>query len=398
MATNPQPVPGGPKRDVLGRLTPDESAQMNQRMRELHYRGVRRKEIHATLNAEFGVHFSRSSYCDRERTLGLRIRGERATGDESRQLNGRIRQLWEQQTPGREMVTIINREFARNFGPGAIYHRAENMGLKVIRARPRPSASRECVPEEQWETAYHDPAWEARNNITDQTACRECFRLDQPFRLYRNLYVHLKAQHGMNFKKYRQLHPAARVISFQQVADDTGRSCQELMREFADSYATPTESAQAAKGQEYYDQNGITDYVICCVERCGLKAAALSHHLRSVHRMSGSEYRRKYGPLPITPVAILEKMRAKSKAVRLAAWRPTSWWAKPADWRIMGTELLSEPGYISNLELIERLRAARMIDLTHYGKTSKEIANNRAFAKLVNEVRKWVGRPGRKVS
>jgi predicted transcriptional regulator len=302
---------------------------MNDRIKQLHGLNYTRIEALAMVNAEFGVDLRYSSFCDRERGLGLRFRGARATGEESERLNARIRQLWEQKTPGREIVEVVLREFGRDFTPGSIYSRARKMGLEVVRAQPRPSSSRELVPEAQRGACLDDPAWEARpeNKIADRTACRECFRFYKG-----GLPAHLKAQHHMTTTQYRQLHPGARLFSFEHAARDTGRDCKELMQEFANSYATPEERARASElGRNYYSESD--GFTICCVPRCGLKCTDLNHHLRNVHHMSGLEYRAKYGlHLPSTPPAILaqnkrqrktqrEKFRTADKAVRTAEER-----------------------------------------------------------------------------
>ena len=272
----------------------------------------------------------------------------RATGNESEQMNARIKQLWKDTTPGREMVSIINREFGREFSPFAIYHRANNLGLKVIRARPRPSSSRKSVAEMQRESCLEDPAWEAREEMRDSTACRECFR----FYKGGGLYAHVKTQH-MHINEYRKIHPGARLFSFQFVARDTGRDCQELMREFATSYATPEERTKAATDREYYDKNEIKKYRICCVERCGLKAADLGHHIRNVHGMSTQDYWVQVGLLPITAVAVLERSREKD-AKRNARTLPADLSSKPQTYQKIVPVLIADRaagGHISNREV-----------------------------------------------
>jgi predicted transcriptional regulator len=116
----------------------------------------------------------------------------------------------------------------------------------------------------------------------------------------------------MDRRTYRERHPGARLFSFKQVAADTGRDLLELMTEFSEAYATPEERADAtANGQEYYRRKDITTYTICCVDRCGFKAAELGRHLRNVHRISTREYWAKYGFLPTTTEASLARAREK---------------------------------------------------------------------------------------
>jgi len=58
------------------------------------------------------------------------------------------------------------------------------------------------------------------------------------------------------------------------------------------------------------------------------------------------------------------KMHAERKAKLAAAWRPDDWLDKPIEWRIIGTELLSQRDHMSNLEVAERLFTGRLVDLS----------------------------------
>jgi len=309
MATNPHSTAAS--NETPCRLSGDESTRMNERIRELRGQGVPGPHIPSILNQEFGVQFPPAAYRARAAHLHLTWKGARATGKESEQISARLKQLVAAGVCGKDIVATLNREFQRDLSAFAYYARARKLGLKVLRGRPCPSRRRESVPPEKRDACLQDPAWEARNNIVDRTACKECFYL-----YVGPLTFHLKASHeGMHWRKYRQLHPCARLFSFKKVAADTGRDCQELMREFADSYATPEDRASAvAEGWKFYRQRGITTYTICCVERCGFKATELGRHLRNVHRMSTRQYWAEYGVLPITAEASLARARAKGKA------------------------------------------------------------------------------------
>jgi hypothetical protein len=57
---------------------------------------------------------------------------------------------------------------------------------------------------------------------------------------------------------------------------------------------------------------------------------------------------------------------AKRSAKLAAAWRPADWGDKPIEWRIIGTELLSEEGTM-NEELAERLDKARIVKCPYGG-------------------------------
>jgi hypothetical protein len=68
VAANAQPAPEAPKGR---RLTPEESARMDQRIRKLSHQHKTGTEIRDTLNGEFGVSSSREAYYKRVRGMGL---------------------------------------------------------------------------------------------------------------------------------------------------------------------------------------------------------------------------------------------------------------------------------------------------------------------------------------
>jgi hypothetical protein len=94
--------------------------------------------------------------------------------------------------------------------------------------------------------------------------------------------------------------------------------------------------------------------------------------------------------------------RRRKLALVEAAWRPADWWKMPVDWRIIGGELLSQP-YMSNTDLGARLDGGRIIKCPYGPKdslwedalSSDKQKKVKAAIKLVTEIRKWVGRPGR---
>jgi hypothetical protein len=88
--------------------------------------------------------------------------------------------------------------------------------------------------------------------------------------------------------------------------------------------------------------------------------------------------------------------------LRAKAWRPPDWDRKPVEWHIIGPKLLSKP-YVSNVELGQGLDEDGILPCP-YGKdpklweralSSNKATRDRAAIKRVNEIRKWVGRPGR---
>ena len=76
------------------------------------------------------------------------------------------------------------------------------------------------------------------------------------------------------------------------------------------------------------------------------------------------------------------------------AWRPDDWKDKPISWRIIGTELLSEDGYISNEKIAIRLDKSDILRCP-YASTWSLAVELRAFTVFMSRVRKWVNRPGR---
>jgi hypothetical protein len=87
------------------------------------------------------------------------------------------------------------------------------------------------------------------------------------------------------------------------------------------------------------------------------------------------------------------EFHAQRKAKLAEAWRPDDWREKPLEWRIIGNELLSRPGYMSNVELAKRLDQARA-SFCPYGETWLESVALQECVKFINKIRKWVQRPG----
>jgi hypothetical protein len=92
-----------------------------------------------------------------------------------------------------------------------------------------------------------------------------------------------------------------------------------------------------------------------------------------------------------------KEMWTTRKTALAAAQRPTGWDAKPIEWRIIGTELLLEVGYLSNKQLAARLDESKILRCP-YADTWRAAAadeNNRGFVLFISKVRKWVNKPGR---
>lgn len=88
------------------------------------------------------------------------------------------------------------------------------------------------------------------------------------------------------------------------------------------------------------------------------------------------------------------KNREKQRKMRARAWRPPDWNDKPIEWRIIGTELLSQQEYMSNRELAGRLDGSRILTCP-YGENWIESVSEKAFVKLITQIRAWVKRPGK---
>jgi hypothetical protein len=110
-------------------------------------------------------------------------------------------------------------------------------------------------------------------------------------------------------------------------------------------------------------------------------------------RKDANKYRERY------PEKIKENNRKQGElrraAIKAFRAKPTDWDDRPIDWRIIATELLSVPGYMSNATLAVRLDRARLLGKCPYG-DSWEIALSSAgrAANYISEIRKWVRRPG----
>jgi hypothetical protein len=82
-----------------------------------------------------------------------------------------------------------------------------------------------------------------------------------------------------------------------------------------------------------------------------------------------------------------------------AAARPVNWWEKIIDWRIIGEELLSREGPMSNQELGERLDASRILKCPYHSDGwETALGRIKRAMDFVSEIRTWVKRPAKGVS
>jgi hypothetical protein len=264
---------------------------------------------------------------------------------------------------------------------------------------------------EELEEARLDPAWEARHSLVKRVVCRVCGKFMAEINA-NGEHSHLRT-HDMTAVDYASKYPGARFCSIARAADQSRRQgresdVQKFMEAFARNYVTASELIGCRKDHEWEERNSL-DFVVC--RRCGLKSKTDLHAHAKRHGYRGAEaYRAQYPKAPWVPLGLkrgYRKSYAKGRYARRKAHLaeleahatkyPADWTKKPIEWRIIGTELLREE-YTSNLELADTLSASRILDLSRYGKTPRGIVESRAFKKLVNEIRNWVNRPGKKGS
>jgi hypothetical protein len=126
-------------------------------------------------------------------------------------------------------------------------------------------------------------------------------------------------------------------------------------------------------------------YVVCLEDQQGKLCATKGRdigtsHLAKIHGIAPEEYLKRHPGHP-------------TKAQKRDRGSPADWNRKSARWRIIGTELLSQQGYMSNRELAARLDKAGV--KCPYGPTWVGSVNLRTFLVLMSAVRKWVHRPGK---
>lgn len=108
---------------------------------------------------------------------------------------------------------------------------------------------------------------------------------------------------------------------------------------------------------------------------------------------------RDYRHRNLTTVREKQRSAAKAKRATVAAIlsrpsRPTDWWQRSIDDRIIGNVLLSQEAYMPNEELGRRLDDSRLLMCpTHYGDYwETALTRNKTAINYVSGVRRWVGR------
>jgi hypothetical protein len=281
----------------------------------------------------------------------------------------------------------------------------------------------ETVTKEQLKEIKADPAWEARPEnrgvvALNRIVCRECGELKSEINA-NGEHSHLRT-HKMTADEYESKYHGARLVSFARSADQNRRqghtkTVEDLMAEFAASYVTPSEMKACRRDPEWEETHGLEDFVVCRL--CGFKTRVeLLTHLRRHDGCSVGSYHEQFPKAQVMPLrirllknevqlvrgrklrdkaALLPQIEREVHALRTelaeVKRRPEGWDGWPAEHRMLGSELLSREGYMSNAELVEKYWR----QLPHYGSTREEITSSRAFHRLVNRVRVRVNRPGK---
>jgi hypothetical protein len=138
---------------------------------------------------------------------------------------------------------------------------------------------------------YADPAWEARNHIAKQVACRKCGRL-----LHGITPTHL-ALDQMTMADYDHQYPDAPSMNCAILLGHSslkGRvNLEEFMAAGAARYLTPAEMADHLRDHLYEKHHGIANYIACRV--CGFKSKdSLYMHLKKRHRYTLAQYRDRF--------------------------------------------------------------------------------------------------------
>jgi predicted transcriptional regulator len=307
-------------------------------------------------------------------------------------------------------------------GPAAVGNRLRKEG--ILGTFPK-------VTEAQLKEALNDPAWQARQGVidpavpTNRVVCLECRELKCELNANGN-HSHLAGKHHMPAAEYKRNHPGARLVSFKRSAAQNTRqgrtkTIQDLMAEDAEAYVTPEIWKAVARDEEWEEHKGIMKFVVCRMRspqgyRCGFKSKSDLHlHLKAWHGLTSAEYRELFPkalqlPLGAYPAKNkiaktyadrrrkeISELKASDKRLseleaehERRAWRPAGWNKKRAEWRMLGDELMSRDG-VTNLELATKFST----HFARYGRTPKQISDNRGFVNLVFRVRHALERKGK---
>lgn len=284
--------------------------------------------------------------------------------------------------------------------------------------------------------------WAKRRNARIQGASLERYRLDpnceriagDTFVVCRDcgaplqdLSSHLPDVHRISTQEYRWKWPGAPISSERSKAAHKQRTKERLAVE--DPKARELRRAKAREWQRQYRSTHVEELrqqrrehraihrdAINKRKRdwCAAHRDEINRRQRELHaanrdarnvqqraaRLADPERFKKYGAKSYA--GHRHKRLEYARQRRAAAWRPPTWYSKPLEWRIIGTELLS-CGYMSNKDLGTRLDASRIIRCP-YGPSwedalsSDKKKQSRAAFNLISDIRKWINRPGQRPS
>ena len=123
-----------------------------------------------------------------------------------------------------------------------------------------------------------------------------------------------------------------------------------------------------------------------------LKVAADPKECKRKSKRSKQNWARKS---PEERAVWVKNLTTENRARAARGNRPADWDEKPIEWRIIGTELLSQENYMSNAELGRRLDASRILTCPYGEDWKSALSKSRPAITLVSNVRTWVNRPGK---
>lgn len=126
----------------------------------------------------------------------------------------------------------------------------------------------------------------------------------------------------------------------------------------------------------------------------------LRNHVLAFHDIALKALTREFpGASTMTP-----KLKVSSAAQLITAreklfgvQRPSDWWGRSVDARIIATELLAKD-YMSNKELGRRLDSSRLLKCPYGDSWESALSAPGRAANYVTEIRKWIKRPGKRAA
>jgi hypothetical protein len=194
-----------------------------------------------------------------------------------------------------------------------------------------------------------DPAWEARERITEVVYCRECLL---PFSALSrgNRRGHLWGAHRLTVEQYHMKWPGARTVPFAHQARYArgGRQSglEKIMATAAASYLAPPQLSECRVDIEWESKQENQDFWrerLAC-RGCGFVGSqCLLPHLRARHRWTKAQYRGFYPKAPTSSVEALGELRLRNEKI-VKAWRPDGFDKWPLWQQRAGEYFLTNPG------------------------------------------------------